>query len=213
MSPVTVYGAKSDSVWSILNSLERAKTPYIVVDNLGGADHRLKHLTREMGPSSGSVIIGPSMPHSRIATLNNALQAGANRFDALIDGSAVVHFAAEISHGCYLDTHVAIGALSSLGCFCSINRSTVISHHCRIGAFTTTGPGAAMCGGSSTDEGLFIGAGAVVLPKVHLGQGCVIGAGAVVTRDVPPGVVVTGNPARVIREVDQSAQNWSCPAC
>lgn len=41
-----------------------------------------------------------------------------------------------------------------------------------------------------------IGAGAVILPGITLGSDCTIGAGAVVTKDVPPGEVWVGNPAR-----------------
>jgi len=43
----------------------------------------------------------------------------------------------------------------------------------------------------------WIGGGAIVLPGVTIGDDAVIGAGSVVTRDVPAGVVVVGNPARV----------------
>ncbi|MFQ5409765.1 MAG: DapH/DapD/GlmU-related protein, partial [Anaerolineales bacterium] len=46
-----------------------------------------------------------------------------------------------------------------------------------------------------------IGANATVLPGVVVGAGVLVGAGAVVTRDVPPGAVVVGNPARVIGTV------------
>jgi acetyltransferase-like isoleucine patch superfamily enzyme len=46
-----------------------------------------------------------------------------------------------------------------------------------------------------------IGAGAVLLPGVCIGAGALVGAGAVVTKDVPPGAVVAGNPARVIKHV------------
>lgn len=46
--------------------------------------------------------------------------------------------------------------------------------------------------------GASIGAGAVILPGVTIGEGAMVGAGAVVTRDVPPGAVVVGNPARKI---------------
>lgn len=46
-----------------------------------------------------------------------------------------------------------------------------------------------------------IGAGAILLPGVRIGTGALIGAGAVVVRDVPPGAVVVGNPARVIKSV------------
>lgn len=46
-------------------------------------------------------------------------------------------------------------------------------------------------------DGVSIGSNATILP-VKIGAGCLIGAGAVVTRDVPPGVIVAGNPAGVI---------------
>lgn len=42
-----------------------------------------------------------------------------------------------------------------------------------------------------------IGSGALVLGGVRIGEGALVGAGAVVTRDVPPGAVVAGVPARV----------------
>jgi acetyltransferase-like isoleucine patch superfamily enzyme len=44
-----------------------------------------------------------------------------------------------------------------------------------------------------------IGSGATLLCGITVGEGALIGAGAVVTRDVPPGAVVAGNPARVMR--------------
>lgn len=45
---------------------------------------------------------------------------------------------------------------------------------------------------------------AVILPGVKVGANSIIGAGSVVMKDVPPHVVVQGNPARVIQHLDKS---------
>ena len=46
-------------------------------------------------------------------------------------------------------------------------------------------------------ENVWIGSGAIILPGVTIGNDAIIGAGSVVTRDVPPGAVAVGNPARL----------------
>lgn len=51
---------------------------------------------------------------------------------------------------------------------------------------------------------VWIGGRAVICPGVSIGDGVVIGAGAVVTKDVPPNVVVAGNPACIIRRIQQT---------
>ena len=45
----------------------------------------------------------------------------------------------------------------------------------------------------------WIGAGAMVKPEVTVGNGAIVGAGAIVTRDVPPYMIVVGNPAAPLR--------------
>ncbi len=52
-------------------------------------------------------------------------------------------------------------------------------------------------------DNVWIGGAAVLLPGVSIGRNAVVGAGAVVTRSVPSNTVVAGNPARVIREIEQ----------
>lgn len=47
---------------------------------------------------------------------------------------------------------------------------------------------------------VWIGMRAIILKGVTIGDGAVVAAGAVVTKDVPPGAVVAGNPARVVKE-------------
>jgi UDP-2-acetamido-3-amino-2,3-dideoxy-glucuronate N-acetyltransferase len=48
-----------------------------------------------------------------------------------------------------------------------------------------------------------IGSGAVILCGVTIGENAVVGAGSVVTKDVPPYTIVVGNPARVLRRIEQ----------
>lgn len=50
------------------------------------------------------------------------------------------------------------------------------------------------------ENDVWIGAGAIVLAGVTIGQGSVVGAGAVVTRSCPPGSVLVGVPARIVRQ-------------
>ena len=55
--------------------------------------------------------------------------------------------------------------------------------------------------GPTIRRGARIGVGAVLCPGVEIGEEAFVGAGAVVVKDVPPRVVVVGNPARVLRDV------------
>lgn len=53
------------------------------------------------------------------------------------------------------------------------------------------------------EDGAFIGSGSVILCGITIGRKAGIGAGAVVTKDVPPGEIWAGNPARFIRKVSE----------
>ncbi|WP_290596754.1 MULTISPECIES: acyltransferase [unclassified Archaeoglobus] len=49
----------------------------------------------------------------------------------------------------------------------------------------------------------YIGAGALILPGVTVGEFSIVAAGAIVTRDVPPGKIVAGVPAKVIGDTSE----------
>ena len=51
-------------------------------------------------------------------------------------------------------------------------------------------------------DNVWLGGGVIVCPGVTIGSDTVVGAGAVVTRDLPPGVLALGNPARVVRRLE-----------
>lgn len=55
----------------------------------------------------------------------------------------------------------------------------------------------------SIGNNVWIGGGSIILPNVTIGDNVVIGAGSVVTKDIESDVIVVGNPARVVRKVNQ----------
>ena len=75
---------------------------------------------------------------------------------------------------------------------------------CIVGADVTVGHRCVLHGCTIEDECL-IGMGSILLNSVRVGSGSIIGAGSVVTegRDIPPGSLVMGVPAKVVRPVDE----------
>ncbi len=65
------------------------------------------------------------------------------------------------------------------------------------------GEGDWVCETTHIERRASIGSNATILCGVRLGAGSVIGAGSVVTRDVPPRAIVAGNPARILRYVNE----------
>jgi acetyltransferase-like isoleucine patch superfamily enzyme len=55
-------------------------------------------------------------------------------------------------------------------------------------------------------RGASIGSGATILANTSIGEDAIVGAGSVVTKDVSPRSIVTGNPARILRYIDQAAE-------
>lgn len=62
------------------------------------------------------------------------------------------------------------------------------------------------CEDTRVCKGASIGSSATILCGVTIGERAVVGAGSVVTKDVPPGTVVMGNPARIYRKKEGEAQ-------
>ena len=55
-------------------------------------------------------------------------------------------------------------------------------------------------------KGASVGSGATILSNTKIGENAIVGAGSVVTKDVPPNSIVAGNPARVLRYIEQTVE-------
>jgi acetyltransferase-like isoleucine patch superfamily enzyme len=60
-------------------------------------------------------------------------------------------------------------------------------------------------------KGASIGSGVTILANVVVGENAIVGAGSVVTKDVPPGTIVVGNPASMLRSIYSKQESESNP--
>lgn len=128
------------------------------------------------------------------------LEEGGTAFLRLVHPAAVVGDTVRLGVGTIVCAGAVVTADVDADRHVQINPGAAVMHDVRLGAFTTVAPGATLCGGVVVEEGCLVGAGAVLRPGVRIGAGATIGVGAVVTRDVAPGAVVAGNPARPLAQ-------------
>jgi acetyltransferase-like isoleucine patch superfamily enzyme len=112
---------------------------------------------------------------------------------------------AEIGQGCRL----LVADLGSEPYLISIGDEALVSwgvrfltHDAGTWVFRREHPEAGRFGRIRVGSRVFIGAGAIILPGVTIGDRSIVGAGAVVTKDVPPGSVVAGVPARFVSSIE-----------
>ena len=106
------------------------------------------------------------------------------RIEALVTVDAGVARCTRVGARTWLMKKVHVGHDSVIGEDCEIAPLTAIAGHCTIG------------------DRVRIGVGVSIRPYITIGDGARLGAGAVVVRDVPPGEVWVGNPARPLRRAD-----------
>lgn len=101
--------------------------------------------------------------------------------------------------GCLFEPEVRMGVDTCLGDFVLVQSTSVIGYEVNIGDYTTIGTFVFVGGGAQIGSDVMIHPHATILPRVKVGDGAIIGAGAVVMADVPPGVTMIGNPAKIFR--------------
>lgn len=86
-----------------------------------------------------------------------------------------------------------------------------VGHDAKVGADATICTGAIIGGHARVRDHAKVGLNAVVLPFRTVGEGAEVGAGAIVTRDIPPGEVWAGNPARPLPGKNQVPYSQRTP--
>jgi sugar O-acyltransferase (sialic acid O-acetyltransferase NeuD family) len=112
----------------------------------------------------------------------------------------------ELGEGALLSPFAMLTSNIRVGRHFQANIYSYVAHDCVIGDFVTFAPGVKCNGNVVVGDHAYIGTGAVIRQgrpgaPLRIGRSAVVGMGAVVTRDVPPGVTVVGNPAKLhVRE-------------
>lgn len=111
---------------------------------------------------------------------------------AVIMMGAIINIGAVIGKGTMIDMGAVLGGRATVGANCHIGAGVVLAGVIEPASATPV----------IVEDGVLIGANAVVIEGVHVGKDAVVAAGSVVIEDVPAGAVVAGVPARVIKQKD-----------
>ena len=138
------------------------------------------------------------------ASLKNRTQGSETLDWTILAENCVVMDEVTIGLGSILSPFVTITSNVTIGSNFHANLYSYVAHDCVIGDFVTFAPGVKCNGNVVIGNHAYVGAGAIIRPgksgkPLTIGEAAVIGMGSVVTKDVPPGVTVFGNPAKIIK--------------
>lgn len=180
-------------------NLDRHNTPLCGSRILGG----IEQLDPLLQSGLAHLIVGIGDCRARVQAAALARRNGFTLATA-IHPRATIAADALIGEGTVVAAGAVVNPGARIGANVIVNTSAGIDHQCAIADGAHIGPGAHLGGRVTVGEGTWVGIGAVLRDKITIGRGSIIGAGAVVLKDIPPGVVAYGVPARVIRPVEAS---------
>jgi UDP-3-O-[3-hydroxymyristoyl] glucosamine N-acyltransferase len=121
-------------------------------------------------------------------------------FNALGDGMQGVVHAGGVRLGARVELQsnscvdrAVFGGFTEIGDDTKVDKLALVGHNARVGARCRIAAGAVIAGSATLGDGVWVGPNAAVANEVTVGAGARVSIGAVVTRDVAPGVTVTGN--------------------
>ena len=82
----------------------------------------------------------------------------------------------------------------------SFESYSILSHDCKMGDNCQLSPFTSIAGKCIIGDNIFFGTSSAAIQGINIGSGSVISMGAMVFKDVPPEVIVSGNPARVLQK-------------
>ncbi len=154
--------------------------------------------------------------HKELDHRNRAVPlADYGRFkDVRIEPGAIIRDKVKLGKGVVVMMGAVVNIGARIGDGTMIDMNAVVGSRAEIGKNVHVGAGAVIAGVLEppsakpvvVEDNVVIGANAVILEGVRVGEGSVVAAGAVVTEDVPPGKVVAGVPAEVVKDVDEKTE-------
>ena len=161
---------------------------------LGGAGH-----LSALGPLRVRLLL-PAMGDAaaRLRTIEAAASAGLELASA-VHPTCVIAGDVNLGAGTVAAAGAIVNPAATIGRVVILNTACSVDHHCAIADGAHIGPGARLAGCVRVGRGAWIGIGAVIRENISIGENAIVGAGAVVVQDVPPGVVVAGNPACILK--------------
>lgn len=137
--------------------------------------------------------VGDNKPRQRLYEIG--LHYGLRPIN-VVHPSAICSPSARVGEGTVLLAGSIVNAGVVIGANVIVNTGAIIEHDCVLGDHVHVATGARLAGTVRVEKGAHVGIGATIRQCLTIGEGAIVGAGAVVVKDVAPGSVVVGVPAR-----------------